>query len=677
MKVLLKALTLTNFRGVRTLSIAFDDQTSIFGDNRTGKTTIYNAFLWLLFGKDNQDRKDFEIKTLGPDNQPFHRLDHEVSADLVIDGQLTNLKRTYREKWVKKKGNTEAEFSGHETLLFWNEVPYKLEDFQAKVNGILKENVFKMITSTGYFNSMKWQDRRNTLLELAGNIKDIELMNELSAKENGKYDGLIAAMDGGKSLEEYRRELSNKKKKIKDELDLMPARIDEANRSLPEEVNYKALSLELDEVKERLENIDMLLMDKTNSQKAQQEILTGKIRKIGDLKTSLNGIEFHIKNAVRDRKQEREKAIIDSKRELQNLNDSYNRATSDIAAEMRSQSRMEAEKTVLRQQWEKINNEQLVFNDGEFHCPACKRAYEATNIEEKNEELTRNFNQDKSTRLTRITDQGKKLAGDVQAISISITNLQDKQNELKIVIDEKQDLILSMIEQHTTLTENENVSVANDIKANTQHQQVLAEIAKLEEDVNAPTCNDENQFELLQTKRELTAKINELNNELSSKTQREKTLARITELTANESKMANELASFEKIEFSIYEFTRAKMDEMEARINNRFNMVRFKMFREQVNGGQEECCETLIDGVPFGVANTASQINAGLDIINVMSDHFDIHAPVFVDNRESVVKLIPSSSQIINLVVIEGATLSVNKIKYRKDYKPAAELTEA
>jgi len=100
-------------------------------------------------------------------------------------------------------------------------------------------------------------------------------------------------------------------------------------------------------------------------------------------------------------------------------------------------------------------------------------------------------------------------------------------------------------------------------------------------------------------------------------------------------------------------------------------MVRFKMFREQVNGGQEECCETLIDGVPFGVANTASQINAGLDIINVMSAHFDIHAPVFVDNRESVVNLIPSASQIINLKVVEGALLSVGEIKYRKDYKPA------
>lgn len=674
MKVILKRLTLTNFRGVRSLSTDFDANTSIYGDNQTGKTTIYNAFLWLLFGKDNLDRKDFEIKTLGPDNQPYHRLDHEVSADLTIDGISTNLKRTYREKWVKKKGSTEAEFSGHETLLFWNEVPYKLEDFQAKVNGILKENVFKMITSTGYFNSMKWQDRRSILLELAGNIKDIDLLHELSEKYDGKYNALIKAMDGGKSLEEYKRELSNKKKKIKDELDLMPARIDEANRSLPEEANYKALSLQLAEVKERMENIDMLLMDKTNSQKQQQEILSSKIRKIGDLKVSLNGIEFHIKNAVRDRRQEREQVLIDAKRELQQLNDSYTRGNIDIDAEKNRKVRMEAEKTQLTEKWHATNNEQLKFNEGEFHCPTCKREYEASGVEAKKEELTRNFNQNKSERLGKITEAGKKLAGDIEAIGIKITKLQSETNATLAAIKEKTSSIDELQQQHQELTTNENTSIVNDINSNKQHQATKAEIAALEAEVNAPQQEDDKKQEWLQTKRELTAKIDSLNKELSSKDQRQKGLARIAELTSNESQMANELASFEKIEFSIYEFTRAKMDEMEARINDRFKMVKFKMFREQVNGGQEECCETLINGVPFGVANTASQINAGLDIINVMSDHFDIHAPVFVDNRESVVTLIPSSSQIINLVVVQGALLSVNKIKYRKDFKPALEL---
>lgn len=676
MKVLLERMTLTNFRGVRSLTVDFDTNTTIYGDNRTGKTTIYNAFLWLLFGKDNQDRKDFEIKTLGPNNEPYHRLDHEVSAILQINGEHTSLKRTYREKWVKKKGNTEAEFTGHETLLFWNDVPYKLEDFQSKVNSILKENVFKMITSTGYFNSMKWQERRAILLELAGNIQDLNLLQSISEKQGGKFDALIKALTG-KTLDEYKREVANKKRKIREELDMMPARIDEANRSLPEEKDYTSLLTEKQSLEESLQLIEGELMNKTSAQKQRQNALSTKIKKVGDLRVDLNGIEFHIKNSVRDKRQQREQDILNFKRELQTLNDNFTRLGISIKTETDRKTRLEAEKAELTAKWHKINNEQLVFDETKFACPTCKRAYEASGIEEKKIELTKNFNQNKSSRLAEITDNGKRIAAELKLIEVKISGFDSEKDGLLLQIKNRQEVIDSLQEKHNLFTANEEAAVLNDIKENGRHKEITAQIQALEEEINAPQDMEENQGVLIQQKKDISTKIANINNELSTKGQREKALARIAELTTSESKMANELADFEKIEFSIYEYTKAKMDEMESRINDRFRMVRFKMFRDQVNGGQEECCETLIDGVPFGVANTASQINAGLDIINVMSDHFNIHAPVFVDNRESVVTLIPSGSQIINLVVVKGAALSVNEIRYRKDYQPESNLAVA
>jgi len=669
MKVTLENITLTNFRGVRNLTVQFGPETTIFGDNRTGKTTLYNAFLWLLFGKDNQDRKDFEIKTLGPDNQPYHRLDHEVSADLKIDGVTTNLKRTYREKWVKKKGSTEAEFSGHETVLFWNDVPCKLEDYQAKVNAILKENVFKMITSTGYFNSMKWQDRRNILLELAGNIQDSEMLEALNKKEGGKYEDLIKALGGTKTIEEYKRELANKKRKIKEELILLPSRIDEAKRGLPEQMDYAGIKAEIKTMEEKLASIDSELMDKTTAQKQRQGELSAKIKKIGDLKVTLSGIEFHIKNSVRDKRQAREQRILDEKRNLQSLMDSLARSTSDTSTEDSRKKRLESEKADLTARWHQINKEVLTFDEKQFSCPTCKRAYEQSGVEEKKAELVKNFNQNKSSRLAEIVTKGKKIAAEIEGISAKIGILTTKSEGLKTEISDLQNTISSLTATHNLINADEVIAVDSDIKSNPEHQATTSEILSLLDEVNAPQDLDENQGLLLTQKKELVTRIADLNRELATRDQRERILDRIAELTASESKMANELATLEKTEFTIYEFTRAKMDEMEARINNRFRMVKFKMFREQVNGGQEECCETLIDGVPFVVANTGSQINAGLDIINVMSDHWGIHAPVFVDNRESVVTLIPSGSQIINLVVIPGAMLSVNEIRYRKDFK--------
>ncbi|MEI7962160.1 MAG: ATP-binding protein, partial [archaeon] len=114
--VILKKLTLTNFKGVKQKEINFNEQiTSIFGDNETGKTTLFDAFSWLLTGKDSFDRQDFSIKTVTPDGSPIHHLSHEVVGEFIIEGNDVELKRCFKEKWVKKRGELTETFQGHET----------------------------------------------------------------------------------------------------------------------------------------------------------------------------------------------------------------------------------------------------------------------------------------------------------------------------------------------------------------------------------------------------------------------------------------------------------------------------------------------------------------------------------------------------------------------------------
>jgi hypothetical protein len=168
--------------------------------------------------------------------------------------------------------------------------------------------------------------------------------------------------------------------------------------------------------------------------------------------------------------------------------------------------------------------------------------------------------------------------------------------------------------------------------------------------LNAP-AQDTDKSELLTQKQELNIAIKDLEAKINTKSQKERTEARITELLKQEAQMAQELASLEGVEYSIEQFTKAKMDMLEQRVNGLFKSVRFKMFEEQINGGQAETCVALINGVPFSDANTASKINAGIDIINVLAGHFDVYAPIFIDNRESVVNVIDSPCQIINLIV--------------------------
>lgn len=651
MKIELKRLTLTNFKGIRSLTIAFSQVTDILGQNATGKSTLMDAFLWLLFGKDSSDRKDFEIKTLDENNEPYHRLDHEVAALITVDGEELNLRRVYKEKWVTKRGEKDKVFSGHETDFYWNDVPLKLEDYQTKIAGILNESVFKLITNTGYFNSLKWQDRRNVLLQIAGHIDDTDVLDKISTLQNKSQVGLLtAALNKKKTIEEFRKEIAAKKLKIKNDLIQFPSRIDEANRSLPDEKNYKEIDILISQAMADLDTTESLLMTKTQAQKQRQEEVSKKIQEVGEFRAQLQRIEFDKKNAVMDSRRSREQVILDLKRELRIKQDELSRSIVDYSTEEKRKSGLEVIAKDLRTKWEKINNEKLEFSDEEFHCPACKRAFETSDIQPRLDELTANFNTDRSKRLAEVTERGKSTAQDIKVLEAKLGNLKTDGSALRVEIGSIQNKIAVFEEENTRLSGTEDSQVKEAILTDTEHKAISEMIVLRNEEINTPAPG-ENNTELLQRKRDLNARMDGLKKELSTKEQREKTLARIEELKTQESNMAQEMADLEGVDYCIDQFTKAKMDMLESRINGRFKIVKFKMFNVQINGGLEETCETLINGVPFPDANTASKINAGLDVINTLSDHYGVTAPIFIDNRESVIKISESRSQIINLIV--------------------------
>ena len=118
MNIELKKLELLNFKGIKEKTIEFGRETNIFGRNETGKTTIFDSFTWLLFGKDSSNRSDFNIKTIDKNGEFIHGLEHQVIGVLDVDGKEVILRRLLKENWVKKRGFAEAVFSGNTTEYF-------------------------------------------------------------------------------------------------------------------------------------------------------------------------------------------------------------------------------------------------------------------------------------------------------------------------------------------------------------------------------------------------------------------------------------------------------------------------------------------------------------------------------------------------------------------------------
>jgi AAA15 family ATPase/GTPase len=177
-EIRLLSLSLKNFKGIRQFTLQANGQdVKVYGDNATGKTTLFDAFVWLLFDKDSQNKKDFAIKTLDKDGQVLHGLEHEVEGVFLIDGKQLSLRKVFSEKWTKKRGSAEKQFSGHTTEYYIDGVPLKKKEYDQLISDLIDEDVFKLLTNPSYFNEqLHWQDRRKILLQVCGDITDEEVI---------------------------------------------------------------------------------------------------------------------------------------------------------------------------------------------------------------------------------------------------------------------------------------------------------------------------------------------------------------------------------------------------------------------------------------------------------------------------------------------------------------------
>lgn len=638
-EIIILRLTLLNFKGIRSLTVDFDEhETNIYGANAAGKTTVFDAFRWVLFGKDCNDRKDFNIKTIGADGKPIERLPHEVTADLVVDGEQITLKKCYVEKWTKKRGSAVETFTGHAVECYYNDVPCSVKEYEAKVSEICDEQVFKLITNPLFFTAQKKDFQRGLLIRLAGDVTDQELMDE-----NPEFADLVGMLSG-KTVEELKREVNSKKRKIKDGIDSIPARIDERKRDMPEERDWSKLEQEVAACEQRIKDIDAQIADRS---KAYNEITKRKqeiAKELSSVKSGITARQYELKDKLLAKYNESRRAHDTAVQRAASLrNERRVNALALPRLEKELQTLNEKRETLIAE-WRKIKSEVFVEPDrNEFVCPTCKRPLETDDIEAKIEELRTSFNADISRRLERNKAVGTETKNAIEA----------KTEEIKAVNDAcfKLDNEVAEIENSSAYKDDPALpNIEPMIEQDGQLKSLIEKAAtlqtELDREVSAPDTSD------LQDKKRMEQDTINGNKEwLRDRDIIAASKKRIQELEEEYKSSQDELARLEGIEFTIQQFCKARIEHVESRINGMFKLVRFKMYEQQINGGEIETCEATVDGVPFSDLNNAMKINAGLDIINAICRANNIVAPIFIDNRESVSDIVSTQSQIVNLIV--------------------------
>jgi len=657
----IKDITLTNFKGLRNEKISFEKNTDIFGANGTGKTTIMDAFLWLLFGKDSTDRKDFEIKTLDKFNVAIPKIEHEVSATILVDDIEIVISRILKENWVKKRGSEITEFAGNVTEYYWNGVPMQQKEFQSRVSEILDETIFKMITNPLAFNAMKWQDRRNILIAMA------PITEEEIANGNEAFEKLLNDSKAYKTIEEYKKMITASIKKAKDDLKAIPTRIDEVSKSKPEAFDFVNLGISLDMKEKALSKIDEEITDSTKAFDGKLQAINEKKTKANSLKSEIEIIKTNTQTAIENSLKPDTSVLDNLKRNLETKKgelSSYEYGLNSLNTKVNSINDQIAtynnKLATLRTDWTAENAKELTFNDNDFHCPTCKREFEAGDIDGKKAEMLTNFKTKKNNALADINTKGANVGKEKTALETELAGLIERIDTGKKSIETFKTEIKTIegsIEAEaskTTVTANidKDSLVRESLIKNSDYQAKIQELETLEATIEeAPTVDNS---ELKAKRATLVQEIDTIKSQLRSEDQIKAVEKRVVDLEKEETDLAQQIANVEKTQFVIERFNKLRIDTLEAKINEKFKFVNFRMFETQINGGESECCDALIDGVPFSDANTASRINAGLDIINTLCEFYQVTAPIFIDNRESIIKVIDIESQLINLIVSEN-----------------------
>ena len=663
MNIKISRLELTNFKCFSHREFTFDsDVTTVRGRNGVGKTTISDAILWCLFGKNTQGQSDFDLKTHDANGFPIPHLDHSVEILLRVGGgsvatKEVTLRRTLRETWVKKRGSDEQVFKNNTTEYMVNGNTMTAADYKKYIYDMVSESLFRTITNPQYFPSLKWQEQRTFLTQMVGSIEPEVIANS---------DELVALVhqldDSNDDIISYRKHLSYQIKQIKDKLDKIPVRLEEQNKALPERLDWDALQAQYTAVEQQSQEVSekIIAIKSGNGGDVLREQIQEEMKFV---QRKLDSFEVAIRTNVRQlqtAKDERVNALsrqfnqlVSTQRDLEASIPSFDK----LAKQCRDNANeiFKKEQEYIRSEWPKT---QVSFDSyGEdARCALCGQLLPPEQIDAAREK----FN-------TRRAELRKELNERAAAAKQLLADAETEAKKYEAEKAEAEKRLADIKEQINTIfvekakAEKEEIKSFDDCLAdNTEYQNCLKEKAELQSKLDSVGISDDDVSRLADLeaqKVQYTATLQQLTTQLASKEQYSRIITLIDGINEEQKSLVSQLSELERREDIARQYQDRQNAILEQRVNEHFQIVRWRMFRTVNNGGepfQEPYCECYVDGMAYHDGlNQAARLNAGLDIINALCIHYSVSAPIVLDNAESTINILPTVGQQIRLQVAD------------------------
>lgn len=652
----IERMTLENFKCFRHKEIALsDDVTVIKGRNGVGKTTIADAILWCLFGKNTQGQSDFCIKTMEGGVEIPH-LDHSVEILMSVNGEAYTLKRTLKETWVKKRGTDEQVFKNNTTEYLINGEVLTATDYKKKIGSLIPEDVFRIVTNPLYFPSLKWQDQRAFLSTLAEGEIDYssnEDLLELHKRLEQNNEDIIA----------YKKHLSYRIKEVKDKLKQIPVRLEEQHKALPEKLDWESLQEENERILDKCREVSgqILTIKSGNGGDFEKEKIRQELRRV---EKDIDLIEERATRTVREARAELDSKVNQCRARFGEIS----RTKADMDSKIISYdtlvrrceetlSKCEEDAAEIRRLWSE-NQKKIDVGTIETVCPTCGQYLPDDQLHERIETMRANYNRKQEKVKQELRDKAesvKKIKADAEKEIESLG--QQKNADLETALRLKNELNDQYAEltrlEHTPLDTFEDILLGDE-----QHSKLLKEKAGLKEKLETAGLDgkeNEHLAELEKEYAELQERNRELTKQIVTKVQYGRILSFIEGIEKEQKELVSTLSELEQAEDIAREYQEYQNTILENRINEHFEIVKWKLFKVINNAGDpiiEPFCECYVNGVAYHDGlNQAARLNAGLDIVKCLCKHYNITAPIMIDNAEAVNDILQTDSQQIRLEV--------------------------
>lgn len=681
MEIRLKKLHIQNFKGCKNRVVEFGDSTKISGANATGKTTIFDAFTWLLFGKDSLGNAKFNIRPLDKDGKMIDNLEITVEAVISVDSEEYALKKVQKQKWVKKRGTNTTEFQGNVNEFEINGYPKSEKEFKEFISGIIDEKIFNLITNPVAFTSLPWKEQREILMQFVEESSDVQIAEEYGEK----FLKLIPELKSEKA-DSIIKKYAKSKNTLNKEMIEIPARIDEVSKQIVS-VDVGALEVEKAAKEVALRKVE----DELASGSEKNEEINGKRELVMNLKFNLSSISNKEMDCLMEKRRNAVSEYNEVEEKLSNCKKQADSITFDIETAERQKECAETDKKIFADEWRREKSsafpEMKPFPDyltlpelteDDLTCPTCgqslpkevreKRISDYDERKRKSEEEYKRakteyedryisdkekFEKNRENNLKSITEKGQKAADDIREYQKAIN---DKQQELESVNAEIAKFEETLKEKKEVV---DSIPAVADMSKNAEYQKISEQILSLENEIEEMSKETVGKTELEAKKAVLRDEISDIVAKIKS-SDNSKVKERIAELEKEKAEVGQKIAEQEQMIDLTEEFIRVKMNRISSVINERFGgRVTFKLFEVQINSGIKETCECQWDG-RTNMSNGES-IVAGMYICKALSELYEVSCPLFVDNSEAVSdgRFPDMNCQVIKLLVSNDKELKI------------------